>query len=65
MNHASSGSLVLRAVRPTPQLDVSWYVFKNEHTGPTQTAVLPPDCGEALPAWDGHGDELGQELAAE
>ena len=28
------------------QLDVSWYVFSNEHTGPTQTEVLPPDCGD-------------------
>jgi hypothetical protein len=30
----------------SPQLDVSWYVFSNEHDGPTQTVVLPPDCGE-------------------
>jgi hypothetical protein len=30
----------------SPQLDVSWYVFSNEHTGPTQTSVLPPDCGD-------------------
>jgi hypothetical protein len=30
----------------SPQLDVSWYVFSNEHTGPTQTEVLPPDCGD-------------------
>jgi hypothetical protein len=30
----------------SPQLDVSWYVFHNEHTGPTQTEVLPPDCGD-------------------
>jgi hypothetical protein len=30
----------------SPQLDVSWYVFTNEHSGLTQTAVLPPDCGE-------------------
>lgn len=28
------------------QLDVSWYVFANEHRGPTQTYVLPPDCGD-------------------
>ena len=31
----------------SPQLDVSWYVFSNEHTGPTQTEVLPPDCDKA------------------
>jgi hypothetical protein len=30
----------------SPQLDVSWYVFSNEHTGLTQTEVLPPDCGD-------------------
>jgi hypothetical protein len=30
----------------SPQLDVSWYVFSNEHTGPTLTYVLPPDCGD-------------------
>jgi hypothetical protein len=30
----------------SPQLDVSWYVFSNEHSGPTQTYVLPPDCGD-------------------
>jgi len=30
----------------SPQLDVSWYVFNNEHTGLTQTEVLPPDCGD-------------------
>ena len=30
----------------SPQLDVSWYVFTNEHRGPTQTQVLPPDCGD-------------------
>lgn len=30
----------------SPQLDVSWYVFSNEHAGPTQTEVLPPDCGD-------------------
>lgn len=30
----------------SPQLNVAWYVFSNEHTGPTLTTVLPPDCGE-------------------
>jgi hypothetical protein len=29
----------------SPQMDVSWYIFSNEHTGPTQTCVLPPNCG--------------------
>jgi hypothetical protein len=28
---------------------VAWYVFSNEHTGPTLTEVLPPDCGEVPP----------------
>ena len=32
----------------SPQLDVSWYVFSNEHAGPTQTKVLPPDCGDEV-----------------
>jgi hypothetical protein len=32
-----------------PQLNVAWYVFSNAHTGPTQTTVLPPDCGEVPP----------------
>jgi hypothetical protein len=35
--------------RGSPQLNVAWYVFSNEHTGPTATVVLPPECGEALP----------------
>jgi hypothetical protein len=26
----------------SPQLDVSWYVFNNEHKALTQTEVLPP-----------------------
>jgi hypothetical protein len=30
----------------SPQLNVAWYVFTNEHTGPTLTVVLPPECGE-------------------
>ena len=30
----------------SPQLDVSWYVFANEHQGPTQTVILPPECGD-------------------
>jgi hypothetical protein len=36
----------------SPQLDVSWYVFSNEHTGPTQTSVLPPDCGDEATKFD-------------
>jgi hypothetical protein len=34
------------------QLDVSWYVFSNEHTGPTQTVVLPPECGDEATKFD-------------
>ena len=32
-----------------PQLNTAWFVFSNEHTGPTLTTVLPPDCGEVAP----------------
>ena len=35
--------------KSSPQLNVAWYVFKNEHTGGTVEVVLPPDCGEVLP----------------
>jgi hypothetical protein len=35
--------------RHSPQLDCAWYVFRRDHTGPTQTVVLPPDCGEESP----------------
>jgi hypothetical protein len=38
--------------RRSPQLDVSWYVFSNEHAGPTQTEVLPPDCGDEATRFD-------------
>jgi hypothetical protein len=31
------------------QMDTAWFVFSPQHTGPTQTVVLPPDCGEVLP----------------
>ena len=30
----------------SPQLNVAWYVFSNEHSGGAITEVLPPDCGE-------------------
>ena len=32
--------------KATPQMNVAWFVFSNEHVGPTMTMVLPPDCGE-------------------
>jgi hypothetical protein len=33
--------------RTGSQLDVSWYVFRRDHTGGTVTKVLAPDCGDA------------------
>ena len=36
----------------SPQLDVSWYVFSNEHFGPTQTEILPRDCGDEATKFD-------------
>jgi hypothetical protein len=43
------------------QLDVSWYVFNNEHTGLTQIEVLPPDCGDVLPLAQ-HGGDYSEKL---
>jgi hypothetical protein len=36
----------------SPQLDVCWHVFSNEHVGPTLTEVLPPDCGDEATKFD-------------
>jgi hypothetical protein len=31
-----------------PQMDVAWFVFEPNHSGPTMTKILPPECGEDL-----------------
>jgi hypothetical protein len=36
----------------SPQLHVSWYVFRRDHTGPTESVTLAPDCGEESPLLD-------------
>jgi hypothetical protein len=35
--------------RAGSQMDTAWFVFRLQHTGPTLTRVLEPNCGEALP----------------